>query len=310
MNTTWRLVRAALCAVITLAFITASAVSFPADHQAPSRPTNLHVTAVTSWSVSLAWNPSTDNSGQFTYRVICSNGQSITVPQNQTFATFSSGLQHMGTYSFTVRAVDGSNNWSQPSNAVSAALPQDTTPPAVPVITATDVGPTHISLSWTSNDIGPVIYRLYKDGVVYGQPSSATSTTIYLLQPESTHTFTAEARDSAGNWSPMGRTIRITTEAADPDDVTAPTVPSNLWGGSFGDGSTEFQLHWTPSIDDVTPQQFIIYRVYINGDLSSITVGTTSLTDYGDEHGPTLIEVTASDEAGNESVAGSVIFNL
>ena len=39
------------------------------DRTPPTQPTNLHTTAITATSVTLAWNPSTDNSGNFTYRV-------------------------------------------------------------------------------------------------------------------------------------------------------------------------------------------------------------------------------------------------
>ena len=37
------------------------------DQTPPSQPTGLRVTAVTQTSVSLAWNPSTDNVGVMTY---------------------------------------------------------------------------------------------------------------------------------------------------------------------------------------------------------------------------------------------------
>src|SRR5687767_1623171 len=39
------------------------------DRLAPTTPTNLVVTAITESTVSLKWNPSTDNSGKFSYRV-------------------------------------------------------------------------------------------------------------------------------------------------------------------------------------------------------------------------------------------------
>ncbi|HSK67524.1 MAG TPA: fibronectin type III domain-containing protein, partial [Anaerolineales bacterium] len=39
------------------------------DRKPPTKPTNLRVTSLTPHRVSLAWNPSTDDSGTFTYRV-------------------------------------------------------------------------------------------------------------------------------------------------------------------------------------------------------------------------------------------------
>src|SRR5262245_49798186 len=98
--------RAVMCAAAALVLATSTGLSAPRDRTAPTRPTNLTVTATTAWSVSLAWGPSTDNSGQFTYRVQCSNGQTVAVPQTQASLVFASGFQHRGTYSFLVYAVD------------------------------------------------------------------------------------------------------------------------------------------------------------------------------------------------------------
>ena len=39
------------------------------DRSAPTVPTNLAITAITSTSVSLSWGPSSDNSGKFSYQV-------------------------------------------------------------------------------------------------------------------------------------------------------------------------------------------------------------------------------------------------
>jgi chitinase len=313
MNT-WRSFQtttvSALIAAAALVCLTANAFAPPVDKKAPSVPSNVQVTGNTAWSVSLSWGASTDNSGQLTYKVICNNGQSVDVPQSQTSFTFTDGLVHNTTYSFNVYAFDAAGNFSKKSNTVSSTLPADTTNPSAPVITATDVGPTHIVLSWSATDDDPtLIYRIYKDGIVFGQPSGATSTTAYLLQPETSYTFTAEARDSAGHWSALSEPLTITTPPADSTDITPPTAPSNLWGGSFNDGSTEFDLHWTASTDDVTPQQYIIYDLYINGVYTSVTVGFTNLHEYG-VIGENHIELIARDSAGNESEPAVIIFTL
>jgi chitodextrinase len=309
MNT-WQSLRTFVCVAATLLFITANAMSFPpADKKAPTTPTNLHVTGTTSWSVSLAWNPSTDNSGFLTYRVQCNNGQSVVVPQSQTSVTLTAGLQHMGTYSFFVYAFDAAGNKSKNSNTVTATLPQDTVAPVAPVISLVNVGPTHAVLSWSSADIGPLIYAVYRDGALLNQPSSATSATAYLLQPETSYTFTAKARDNAGNWSPLSAPFVVTTPAADPNDLTPPSVPTNIGPGTYSDGSTEFTLTWSPSTDSVTPQQFIVYKLYVNGVWVGLTVGTTQTNEYG-EIGENIIELTATDEAGNESEPAIVILTL
>jgi len=55
---------AAILLVLVSAFGTSPALA-ARDLTPPTRPTNLRVTSITSYQVSLAWNPSTDNSGTF-----------------------------------------------------------------------------------------------------------------------------------------------------------------------------------------------------------------------------------------------------
>ena len=283
-----------------------TALVTPPDKKAPTKPTNLLVKANTAWSVSLAWNASVDNSGQLTYRVICSNGQSMLVPQTSTSAVFTKGLQHGGTYSFWVHAFDPAGNTSHASNTVSSKLPLDTTTPSQPVITLTEVGPTHAILAWSAVDDGPLVYALYKDGALHNQASSKTSTTVYL-QSQTASTFTVQARDGAGHWSPMSAPLVVTTPAPNPDDVTPPTQPAGLW--AFGYGDLEFEANWTQSTDDFTPQKYIRYDLYVNGEWLGGTIGSGHVTDYG-QPGENLIEVIAVDEAGNESPVSSVLLSL
>ena len=70
----------------------------------PTTPTNLRVTGATAYSVSFAWNPSTDNSGSVTY-VVYKDGQGFTVPQGQTTYTID-WLSPGRTYNFYVAAYD------------------------------------------------------------------------------------------------------------------------------------------------------------------------------------------------------------
>jgi len=76
----WHTVRIAAILVILMSALGASPALAARDRQAPTKPTNLRVTAVSSYNVSLAWNPSTDNSGTFTYRVVISDGSTYSVP--------------------------------------------------------------------------------------------------------------------------------------------------------------------------------------------------------------------------------------
>lgn len=86
------------------------------DTTAPTAPTNLHVMGTpTSSSVSLMWNPSTDNVGVTGYRVYQGSTLVATVTGTDRVVT---GLSPSTQYTFTVRAIDAAGNVSANSNAV------------------------------------------------------------------------------------------------------------------------------------------------------------------------------------------------
>src|SRR5688572_6071485 len=148
MNT-WRSLRMAICAAAAVVLATSTAVAAPRDRIPPTTPADLRVTGASDYSVSLAWNASSDNSGHWYYRVVSSAGVAVSVDRTRTSHTFTTGHTAGNTYSFYVFAVDGSNNRSQDSNTVGATLLPAGTPPSAPVLSVASVGPTHISLQWT-----------------------------------------------------------------------------------------------------------------------------------------------------------------
>jgi hypothetical protein len=206
-------------------------------------------------------------------------------------------------------SVDAAGNKSGNSNTVTVSLPLDKTAPTVPAFSVTSVGTRHISLAWVSTDDSPWIsYIVTKDGVkVHSSWISATSRTFTLLQPGTTYTFTAQARDyfenvDGGNVSAVSPGFSVTTTVNDGSDVTAPTEPASVWAEPNG-GGTEVQVMWAASTDDVTPQRVIIYEIYLNGVHDNTAIGTTQSHAYG-VYGDNVVTVIAIDEAGNRSTAG------
>jgi hypothetical protein len=93
----------------------------PPDTQAPTAPTNLTASNVTSSSATLSWTASTDNIGVAAYDVYGSSSTaigSVTAPATHYDV---SGLSPSASYSFTVRARDAAGNVSAPSNAASVS---------------------------------------------------------------------------------------------------------------------------------------------------------------------------------------------
>jgi hypothetical protein len=284
----------------------------PAPAGAPTAPSNLRVTGMTSSSVSLAWDPSTDNSGSFLYQVLFSGGLLQTVPQMQTSLVWTARLALGQTYTFLVYAVDFEGNQSNNSNTVSVTIPSSPTPLTPPVITVTDVGVRHVSLEWLATGGTPTLrYLVFKDGVLLNeQPTADLSDTFYLLEPSTTYTFTVQARDRFGS-GPLTATsaIAVTTKPSNPNDITPPSMPGNLTEYHFA-GDREMTLDWTQSVDDFDAQSVIRYDIYVNGVLEDILIGTSHLQTLYGVFGVNTITVIATDTAGNQSVAATITVTI
>ncbi|MFC5405544.1 fibronectin type III domain-containing protein [Cohnella soli] len=87
------------------------------DTQAPTAPTNLSSTGVTSNSVSLSWSASTDNVGVTGYDVY--RGGSLAGSTSSTSYT-DTGLAASSAYTYTVKAKDAAGNVSAASNSFTA----------------------------------------------------------------------------------------------------------------------------------------------------------------------------------------------
>jgi hypothetical protein len=270
------------------------------DTRPPTKPGNLRVTALTAHNVTLAWNPSTDNSGSFSYKVWVSYGFTHTVPQSQT--TFSLSLVPNNTYSFYVYAVDGSGNKSSKSNTVTVTTPPDTTPPTAPVLSLVGVNPTEISLEWTAatDDGLHLMYQVYVNGSLNVDAGTARSAVVHNLAPETTYTITVRARDLYGNnLSEPSNALTVTTAAINPNDTEPPPPPANFYALDISD-CAEVWLFWTQSFDNQTPQAAIHYDIYVNGVFDQTIIGDDEAITYAllDENTLTII---AKDSAGNTS---------
>ncbi|NDI35828.1 fibronectin type III domain-containing protein [Chengkuizengella sediminis] len=181
------------------------------DTEAPSTPSNLMTTNITSTSVTLAWNASTDNVGVTEYTVNYGSG-SMDVTDTSTTVT---GLSENTSYTFTVTAKDAVGNVSSSSNAVTVTTdgPDTETPTAPTNLQVTDKSSSSVSLSWnaSTDNVGVTGYT-----VDYGSGSmdvTDTNTTISGLSADTTYTFTVTAKDAAGNMS-QGTSIQATTDAS------------------------------------------------------------------------------------------------
>lgn len=118
-------------------------VYIPLDKQAPSAPSNLSTTNVTSTSITLAWNASTDNKGVAGYRVYRNNVQ-VATSSKTTFVD--SGLKSATNYSYNVRAYDAAGNLSAASNTIQVSTAPTIKNVVLPnVFTQADVATTNLA---------------------------------------------------------------------------------------------------------------------------------------------------------------------
>ena len=293
-----------------------------ADKTPPTTPTNLVVMAITDNTVTLKWNPSTDNSGKFSYRVTINNPNSPSllqiVSQTQTTVT----VQYLvpnNSYSFTVFAVDGSGNRSGDSNSVTANTPQsDTTPPSAPVLQATTLGPSQVQLTWTaSTDNVPnncCSYAFNMNGNPLTQninaaaaPAGSYSVIIRHLPPDTDNTFSVTAIDFTGINKSTSNSANARTWPS--VDTTPPSAPTNLHVISLDNGGGEAWLGWTQTTDDTDAPNNIEYEIYVNGVLSPLPVSAGIDFDfvYTLPFCENTFTIKAVDKTGNTSPASNSV---
>jgi subtilisin family serine protease len=126
----------------------ASSTSITADIQAPTVPTNLKASNVTSTQVTLNWSPSTDNVLVTSYTVY-RNGTKVSSLPGTFFVD--SSLSPSTSYTYTISASDAAGNESAKSVAVSTTTPSS--PLMVISYSVTAKTGTTATVAWTTNQI-------------------------------------------------------------------------------------------------------------------------------------------------------------
>ena len=203
------------------------------DTQAPTAPSGLTATVVSSSQINLSWTASTDNVGVTGYRVERCVGGSGCSPFSQigspTATTFSdTGLSASTTYSYRVRAADAVPNLSNYSNVATAATsaPGDTQAPTTPaglsIVAASSV---EVDLVWgaSTDNVGVSGYLVERcqGAGCSSWGSVATPAGLRLnnasLTPATSYSYRVSARDAAGNTSLPSAPVTYLTPANTPD---------------------------------------------------------------------------------------------
>lgn len=192
------------------------------DTEAPSAPAGLTAGQVTSSSVTLTWDASTDDTGVTGYTVLVDGEAAAT---SATTSATLTGLAASTTYEVTVTARDAAGNVSAASAPVTVTTEEatggDTQAPTVPTgLAAGEVTSSSVELVWeaASDDTGVAGYRVHRDGDLVADVTG-TSATDSGLDAGTTYSYTVTAYDAAGNASAASAPVTVTTE----EDGVTPT---------------------------------------------------------------------------------------
>lgn len=218
----------------------------------PSAPTNLHVTAISPTSVTVAWTASASAPVDYTLTYFPAFGDVGYTQRvgNATTATVTSGFGPNSQIQFTVQAVDADGYSSSPSNALVVVIPANSTgdmtaPTAPGNLTVTGVSSAGAQLTWTAStdDVQLTGYYVYLfDGWYVSRYLGTTTGTSFTAPILSTQTgmvrYYVRARDTAGNLSIASNQVSVTPPTSSP-----PTPPAGAckvaykttsdWPGGF-----------------------------------------------------------------------------
>ena len=268
------------------------------DTQAPTVPTGLTASEVTTNSATIRWNQASDNikvKGYHIYR----DGKKVTSVEGTEFTD--QNLASDTAYSYEVSAYDEAGNESAKSNAMTLRTKgesTDTQAPSVPNgLVAEEVTTNSVKLKWNqaTDDVGVKGYHIYRNTVRVATVDRLEHLDLQLVS-NTAYAYQVSAFDEAGNESGRSQFLTVVTRREEQADTQAPTVPSSLTAGTITTNS--IQLNWQTATDNVAVTGYHIYRDGVR--IQSIS--GTSFTDQSLTSNTTYTyQVSAYDAAGNES---------
>jgi chitodextrinase len=278
-------------------------------------PTTLAVSSPAAGSVSattakITWTTNIPADSQVEYGLTISYGTSSVLDPAMVMAHSVplTALAPSTAYHFRVKSHDSSGDTATSNDVVltTAAAP-DTTPPSVS-ITAPSAGATlsgTITLSANASDnVGVTSVQFRVDG---GNTGSALNALPYSLSFDThlvangSHTFSAVAKDAAGNSAPSAG-VSVTISNSTALDTMPPSVPSGL--NAIAVSSSQINLSWTASTDNVGVTGYKVFR-------GASQVGTASVNSFQDAglaaSTPFSYTVSAFDAAGNNSAQSASV---
>ena len=266
---------------------TPTSSSAPPKNIAPNPPQNLIASIYSSTQINLSWSAPTSNGGppvtgyKINYTLDSGTPVNLVANSASTLTTYShTGLQAGHTYTYKVYAINSIGIGNE-SNTASAVPTQIITVPGSPILTATPLSATSVSLSWTppTNDGGTAItgYKIeYANGtatytiLVSNTGSTQTSYIHSGLSTGASYTYRVTAINAIGAGNPSN------VSTAQPQDTKTATIVS-----AVAISPTSVKISWVqPS--QTYGQMITGYTIdqVINGNFISIDDTSSSITSY------------------------------
>jgi chitodextrinase len=312
------------------------------DTQAPTVPTGVTATPVSSSQITLVWTASTDNVGVTAYKVY--RGGTLVATLGNVTSYNDTGLATSALYTYTVQACDAAGNCSAKSSSTSAS----TSAPASLVTSYAFVGSSTFQVIGSSvnitidritnksltNTSGSLRVELWALSAPYSYPNAVLGYRVASIRTASVSGATDQLAPN-GSFTGVSLTLPYTAPpagytyyvlfldelqsqctAADhycfvaylnytptAQDTQPPTVPTGLTATATS--SSQISLSWTASADAVGVAAYKVYR----GGTLIVTLG--NVTSYNDSGLTPSIAYTytvqACDVAANCSVQSSPI---
>ncbi len=227
-------------------------VTTPEIADAPSWPVGSRLTAsnIGETTLTLTWTEAVDDD-LTAYRIYQGSDLLDTVSED-TLTYDVTGLNPTESYKFKVEAGDVDENWTTdgPSLRIGTV---DTSPPTWPPgssLTATNIGKTSLTLTWTDaeDNVEVTEYALY---LVTGQDTELLARGIgrpyelSCLTPNTAFTLKVEAGDEAENWSTDGPSARVSTAWGNLECARLLECASVSTAGEHAEGTWALQWGWT-----------------------------------------------------------------
>lgn len=269
------------------------------DTTPPTVPRSLQAQAVSDAEVRLSWSASVDNVGVARYEI--RRGFWRGAAFESTGTSYSDTTVRTGAYYvYRVRAVDAAGNKSPWSDfvVVQVRSSKDTEAPSAPTqLRAQPDSATQVTLTWNASidNVGVTRYQVLREGRMVADVT-ATRWVDTSVQAGTSYVYHVRALDAANNASPLSENAQVRTPPL--PDTEAPSAPGAL--SARAQGSSQIELRWDASTDNVGIDRYEIFRVGGKGVLAS--VNATTYVDKGLTPGTTYsYQVRAADAANNYS---------